>query len=198
MENGGKIWFPDIDFIEEMLNEMVSVLFPNYEDGTPDFQYLGGLHGRGLLESALAQPQQTFAGKYLYPSIPEMAAALIWSVTKNHPFNDGNKRAALTTGILFLAFNGYILLAGRNEAVELCLRVAASEPEIDRAYVSDWIKERLVELRNIQLLYLMRDERILRYEEVASADEIIEFGRALQGIRNILAEMQDPPEGQVR
>ena len=63
MENGGNIWFPDIDFIEEMLNEMVSVLFPNYEDGTPDFQYLGGLHGRGLLESALAQPQQTFAGK---------------------------------------------------------------------------------------------------------------------------------------
>ena len=82
--------------------------------------------------------------------------------------------------------------------MELCLRVAASEPEIDRAYVSDWIKERLVELRNIQLLYLMRDERILRYEEVASTDEIIEFGRALQGIRNILAEMQDPPEGQVR
>ena len=109
MQNNENLWFPDADFVEAVVADMVSVLFPYYDDGIPDFQYLGGSQGRGLLESALAQPQQTFFGEYLYPSMPDKAAALIWSITKNHPFNDGNKRAALTMGYFFLAFNRYAL-----------------------------------------------------------------------------------------
>ena len=144
MRNNEKLWFPDADFVEAVVADMVSVLFPYYDDGIPDFQYLGGNQGRGLLESALAQPQQTFFGEYLYPSIPDKAAALIWSITKNHPFNDGNKRAALTTGILFLAFNRYALLARQSEAVALCLRVAAGEPGVDKDYISEWIAERIL------------------------------------------------------
>ncbi len=121
------IWFPDIDVIEAITTRMVPVLFPHYGGGAPDFQYLGGDQGRGLLESALAQPRQGFGGEYFYPSISDKAAALIWSITKNHPFNDGNKRASLTTAFLFLAFNRYVLLAGQGEAVEMCLNVAARE-----------------------------------------------------------------------
>jgi death-on-curing protein len=49
------------------------------------------LRDRGLLESAMAMPQQQFGGAYLHDSIPAMAAAYAFHVCKNHPFADGNK-----------------------------------------------------------------------------------------------------------
>lgn len=97
MQDKQGIWFPDADFFEDVIIHTIPALFPNYEGGLPDFQYLGGSQGRGAFESALAQPQQSFGGEYLYPSISDKAAALIWSTIKNHPFTDGNKRTALTT-----------------------------------------------------------------------------------------------------
>lgn len=170
--NEENIWFPDIDFVDRVTIAMVPVLFPNYDDSAPDFQYLGGSQGRGLLESALFQPRQSFGGEYLYPSISDKAAALIWSVTKNHPFNDGNKRAALTMGFFFLAFNQRILLAGQSEAVELCLRIAASEPTIDRDYVSDWINDRVVRVDEFDPTDANQNEKMVRYAQIASAAEI--------------------------
>lgn len=50
------------------------------------------------LESAVAQPQATFEGQLLYPSLPEQAAALCFSLVENHPFLDGNKRTAHAGG----------------------------------------------------------------------------------------------------
>ncbi len=189
MGNGGdigNIWFPDIEFVEEIVSRMVPVLFAKYEDGVPDFQYLGGSQGRGLLESALAQPRQTFSGEYLYSSIPSMAATLIWSITKNHPFNDGNKRAALTTGITFLAFNGYILLAGQREAKNLCLNVAASESNINKEYVSDWISERIVRFDEVGQPNFTRNEKLIKYAQVASSDEIRALKCAFEVMQQIL------------
>ena len=171
MQPKENIWFPDVDFVEEVIVAMVPVLFPNYEDSAPDFQYLGGSQGRGLLESALFQPQQSFGGEYLYPSISDKAAALIWSITKNHPFNDGNKRAALTTSFSFLAFNWHILLAGQSEAVELCLRIAASEPTIDRDYVSDWINDRVIRVDEFDPTDASQNEKGARYLQIASVAE---------------------------
>ena len=51
-----------------------------------------GLRDLGLLESALAQPRQTFGGQDLHPSLVEKASAVGYSLIKNHPFVDGNKR----------------------------------------------------------------------------------------------------------
>lgn len=185
MQSNENLWFPDADFVENVVAEMVPVLFPNYDEDEPDFQYLGGLQGRGLLESALAQPQQTFFGEYLYPSTPDKAAALIWSVTKNHAFNDGNKRAALTTGYFFLAFNRYLLLATQSEAVELCLRVAASEPGIDKDYVSEWICERIIGVDELAQSDANQPEILVRYFQSASDVErraLITFYEVLDGI----------------
>src|ERR687885_138020 len=53
-----------------------------------------GVRDRGALESAVAQPQMTFAGEDLYPTVVDKAAALGFSLTMNHPFVDGNKRTA--------------------------------------------------------------------------------------------------------
>lgn len=185
MQSKENLWFPDADFVENVVADMVPVLFPNYDEDEPDFQYLGGSQGRGLLESALAQPQQTFFGEYLYPSMPDKAAALIWSVTKNHPFNDGNKRAALTTGYFFLAFNRYALLATQSEAVELCLRVAASEPGIDRDYISEWISERILSIDEFAQSDTSQNEDWLRYLQSASDVErhaLVKFYEVLDGI----------------
>jgi len=83
----------------------------------PAFQYLGGDYGKGLLESALFQPAQTFDGRFLYRTIFDKAAVLLCSVIKNHSLVDGNKRTALTTMGVFLALNGYFFEAPTDEAV---------------------------------------------------------------------------------
>ena len=61
-----------------------------------------GLRDIGLLESALAQPEASFAGEWLYHNLYEMAAAYAYHLCQNHPFLDGNKRAALPVRWCFL------------------------------------------------------------------------------------------------
>jgi len=62
-----------------------------------------GLRDFGMLESALAQPRQTFGGSDLYPTLVEKAAALGFSLIANHPFVDGNKRMGHAAMEIFLA-----------------------------------------------------------------------------------------------
>lgn len=59
----------------------------------------------GLLESALAQPEASFAGKWLHRDLYEMASAYAYHFCQNHPFVDGNKRAALACALVFLELN---------------------------------------------------------------------------------------------
>lgn len=54
---------------------------------------LNGMRDEGLLDSALSLPFQTFDGQALYPSVQQKAARLGFSLVRNHPFSDGNKRA---------------------------------------------------------------------------------------------------------
>jgi len=55
---------------------------------------LPGVKNLALVESAAALPRQTFGGTDLYPSLAEKAAAIGFSLARNHAFNDGNKRIA--------------------------------------------------------------------------------------------------------
>ena len=64
-----------------------------------------GIRDPVLLSSALAMPESTFNGQYLNTSIIEMAAAYAYHICQNHPFVDGNKRAALATTLVFLYIN---------------------------------------------------------------------------------------------
>ena len=70
------------------------------------FGGLSGIRDEGLLESALAQPQQTFGGEELYPTLAEKAARYAYGIAMNHPFMDGNKRAAAACMGAFLRMNG--------------------------------------------------------------------------------------------
>jgi death-on-curing protein len=65
-----------------------------------------GLRDRGALESAIAQPEASFGGESLYPTIASKAAALGHSLIQNHPFVDGNKRVGHAAMEVFLLLNG--------------------------------------------------------------------------------------------
>lgn len=83
-----------------------------------------GLRDAGLLESALARPQQLYA----YADAPDglaLAAACTVGLVRNHPFIDGNKRVGFIIGVLFLELNGYRFTADEAEAAQAVLALAA-------------------------------------------------------------------------
>ena len=79
------------------------------------FGGIQGIRDKGALESALNRPSQTFEGKDLYPTLLEKVAALLESIVKNHPFNDGNKRIGYTLCRLILLENNIDLTASQND-----------------------------------------------------------------------------------
>lgn len=111
-----------------------------------------GLRDRGMLEAAVAQPQATYGGEYLHPSLASMAAAYLFHLVENHPFVDGNKRAGLAASIVFLNLNDIDLpeeLDGPESPRStltcleaIVLKVASglmSKPELTR-YFESWCK----------------------------------------------------------
>ncbi len=101
----------------------------------------GGLEGvrdLGGLESAVAQPQMTFDGQDLYPCLPTKAAALGFSLIRNHPFVDGNKRIGHLAMEMFLVLNGHELDAGVDEQERIILGLAAGE--LSREEFAGWVR----------------------------------------------------------
>ena len=101
-----------------------------------------GLMHLAALESALAQPQMTFGGEELYPTVVDKAAALGYALIKNHPFLDGNKRTGHAAMEVFLVLNGYEIRATVDEQEHVILQVAASE--IDREEFTAWLRTHVV------------------------------------------------------
>lgn len=102
-----------------------------------------GLRDVGLLESAIAQPQNSFGGEYLHPTIFDMAEAYLYHVTQNHPFIDGNKRTGLACALVFLELNGVSIEQGSEDLYNLTIGVDSSN--IEKAKIVDELR-RLVEL----------------------------------------------------
>ena len=98
-----------------------------------------GLRDEGLLQSALARPRNLVA--YGTPDIADLAASYGTGLAKNHPFVDGNKRAAFLAVGLFLALNGHRLVSTQAEATLVMLDVAASV--IDEPTFAQWIRSHI-------------------------------------------------------
>lgn len=96
-----------------------------------------GVRDEGLLESALARPQNLFA--YGESDVAALAGAYAFGIAKNHPFIDGNKRTAFVACELFLAANGYDLAASDEECLAMMLGLAASE--VDETEFAVWLRE---------------------------------------------------------
>lgn len=101
-----------------------------------------GLRDRGILESAAAQPQMSFGGNDLYPTLAEKAAALGFSLVSNHPFVDGNKRIGWVAMRTFLLINGHNIKTNVDEAEATVLRLAAGE--LTREELSTWVRDHVV------------------------------------------------------
>ncbi len=99
-----------------------------------------GLRDEGLLESALARPLNLAA--YAEPDVAELAACYAFGIARNHPFVDGNKRAAFLAVGLFLGLNGHRLTASQAEATVAMFELAASE--WDEPTFAAWLRERIV------------------------------------------------------
>jgi len=95
-----------------------------------------GLRDEGLLESALARARNLAA--YEKPDVADLAAAYGVGLAKNHPFVDGNKRAAFLAVGLFLALNGHRLHATQADATLTMLAVAAGD--VDEQAFAAWIR----------------------------------------------------------
>ena len=98
-----------------------------------------GIRDHGLLESALARPENLAA--YGQPDLAELAASYAYGLAKNHPFIDGNKRAAFLEVGLFLALNGHRLVVAQAEATVMVLDFAACE--ITEEAFSNWLRAHL-------------------------------------------------------
>jgi death on curing protein len=95
-----------------------------------EFGGLAGVGDEGLLESAVAAPKASVFGRSPYADLVEVAAAYLFYICRNHPFRDGNKRAAMTSAIVFLRLNGIETERDSEDWENLVLDVAASR--IDR------------------------------------------------------------------
>ncbi len=83
-----------------------------------------GVREASLLASALGAPQASFGGEYLHPTLPEMAAAYLFHLTKNRPFVDGNKRTALAAALVFLRLDDVGIEAPDTQLYNLVMAVA--------------------------------------------------------------------------
>ena len=100
------------------------------------FGGLPGIRDEGLLESALARPRQLF--QYESPGIYKLASAYAFGIVKNHPFNDGNKRAAFMSAYIFLGINGQELDVA--EEVVVLQTVALAAGEISQDDYATWLE----------------------------------------------------------
>ena len=99
-----------------------------------------GMRDAGLLDSALARAANLAA--YGDPDIAALAATYGYGIARNHPFVDGNKRAAFLSVGLFLALNGYRLVTSQAEATVVIFALAAGE--IDEAEYAAWLREHVM------------------------------------------------------
>lgn len=98
-----------------------------------------GVRDSGLLESALARPQQLAA--YGEPDLADLAAAYGYGIVRNHPFVDGNKRTGAVVMELFLALHGVELACSDAELVETILALASGD--LSQEALAAWLRQRL-------------------------------------------------------
>lgn len=102
-----------------------------------------GVLNRGLLESAIAQPQFAFAGEFVHPDLPTMAAAYLFQIANNDPFADGNKRTATHAALTFLRLNGIKLQLDVDHTEQTVIAVASGS--MTKEQLAEFFRDRIAE-----------------------------------------------------
>jgi death-on-curing protein len=113
-----------------------------HDESLADHGGASGLRDEGLLDSALARPlNRALYGGEPPPDVAELAAAYGHGLAKNHPFVDGNKRAAFLSVGLFLALNGWRLSASQADATVAVFELAGGG--LDEAAFAVWLRRHI-------------------------------------------------------
>lgn len=118
----------------------------SFHEPIPDFS----TRFPNILESCVLTPFQQFGGKHLYPSLAAKAAMLFYLMIKNHPFQNGNKRIAITTLLVFLSGNHKWLRVDMQGFYNFTVWVASSPAECKDEVVSaieGFVRRHLVDLK---------------------------------------------------
>lgn len=100
-----------------------------------------GIRDRGILESSINRPYQTFDQKELYPEPVDKASAIFERIISNHPFIDGNKRTAYVLMRLILRENNLNVHADNNEKYDFVISAAKGEIKFDQ--IRKWMRNHL-------------------------------------------------------
>ena len=103
-----------------------------------------GLRDLGAIASALTQPKVSVGGEDAYPSLMDKAAALGYSLIRNHGFIDGNKRIAHAAMEVFLVMNGMELRASVDDQERFMLALATGE--VSREALAEWLRAHVTQL----------------------------------------------------
>jgi death on curing protein len=115
-----------------------------HEETLAEHGGLTGLRDESALDAALARPHHVHA--YEPGADPaRLAAAYCFGLARDHPFNDGNKRAGFLALGLFLSLNGYELQVAQAEAAETILLVAAGQ--LSEEALTKWIRKNIIRAR---------------------------------------------------
>jgi death on curing protein len=118
------VWL-DVEILIDLHAEQLALF------GGPD-----GIRDLGMLESALGRPINKFA---YGETLAALAAAYVFGLARNHPFVDGNKRAAFGAMIVFLGLNGIDFLVAPENATAMILALAAGE--VNEEGLTRWIRD---------------------------------------------------------
>ena len=119
-----------------------SVVLAIHEQQIAEHGGTAGVRNIGLLESALARPQNLAA--YTEPDIAAMAAAYGFGVARNHPFLDGNKRTSYVVTFSFLRLNGIDVRADEATKLDLWLRLASGD--VTEEQLAEWLRSHSVKV----------------------------------------------------
>jgi len=97
-----------------------------------------GIRDKGILESAIYRPYQTFDGKELYSDPRDKAAAIFESIVSNHPFIDGNKRTAYVLMRLILLEHNLHIEAAEDDKYDFVIKAACGELTFEE--IKTWIQ----------------------------------------------------------
>lgn len=116
-----------------------------YDEPIPNFS----TRFPNILESCLATPFQSFSRKPLYSGLVSKASILFYLLLKNHPFQNGNKRIAMTTLLVFLYMNKKWIKADLQELYNFAIWVASSpaqfKDEVVKA-IEKFLKSHIIKL----------------------------------------------------
>ncbi len=122
-----KLSLKEVEYVAHQLAQQTM----EWSEPIPDFATRYG----NKLESCLATPFQTYARKHLYKGVFGRSSILFYLMIKNHPFQNGNKRIAMTTLVYFLYKNGKLLKVDNILLYNFTKWVAASDPAVNDATV---------------------------------------------------------------